>query len=80
MTKKTRIINFILNQPNKTVKKKDLGKFICSLYGRIYNPISDRGIWCDNLQPGRGYLMKPSKVEPRYLFRINPGFYTVRGA
>ena len=86
MTKKTQIINFILNQPGKVATKKELAKFICSLEGRIYNPIKDRGIWCLNFLPPApgpsraGYLMTPSKVEHRYLYRISRGLYGVKGA
>lgn len=89
MTKKTKIINFILSQPGQVVKRGDLVRFISSnFYGKIYNPINDRGMWCLNLQPPHydhgcrrcGYLMHPSKVEPRFLYRIDRGIYGVKGA
>ena len=88
MTKKTKIINFILRQPGQQASKEVLNLFICNLNGKIYDPVRDRGCWCLNFNPPfegakwhhTGYLMKPSQAEPRYIYRIRRGVYGVKAA
>jgi len=87
MTKKTQIINFILRQPGQQASKEALNMFICSLNGRVYDPIRDRGLWCLNFNPPfpsplhhTGYLMKSSKSESRYIYRVRRGVYGVKTA
>lgn len=84
MLKKTQIINFVLDQPNAEIRRKDLIHFICNLNGVLYDPVSCRGYYSVALQDTAswwrrgGFLMFSSKKEPRHLYRVRRGVYGVK--
>ena len=84
MLKKTQIINFVLDQPNGQIRRKDLVHFICNLNGVLYDPVSCRGYYSVALQDTAswwrrgGFLMFSSKKEPRHLYRVRRGVYGVK--
>ena len=84
MLKKTQIINFVLDQPDAQIRRKDLIHFICNLNGVKYDPVSCRGYYSVALQDTAswwrrgGFLMFSSKKEPRHLYRVRRGVYGVK--
>ena len=86
MLKKTQIINFVLDQPNGQIRRKDLIHFICNLNGVLYDPVSCRGYYSVALQDTAswwrrgGFLMFSSKKEPRHLYRVRRGVFGVKDA
>lgn len=84
MLKKTQIINFVLDQPDAQIRRKDLIHFICNLNGVKYDPVSCRGYYSVALQDTTswwrrgGFLMFSSKKEPRHLYRVRRGVYGVK--
>lgn len=86
MLKKTQIINFVLDQPNGQIRRKDLIHFICNLNGIYYDPVSCRGYYSVALQDTTswwrrgGFLMFSSKKEPRHLYRVRRGVFGVKDA
>lgn len=84
MLKKTQIINFVLDQPNAQIRRKDLIHFICNLNGVLYDPVSCRGYYSVALQDTAswwrrgGFLMFSSKKEPRHLYRVRRGVFGVK--
>ena len=84
MLKKTQIINFVLNQPDAQIRRKDLIHFICNLNGVNYDPVRCRGYYSVALQDTEswwrrgGFLMFSSKKEPRHLYKVRRGVYGVK--
>ncbi len=84
MLKKTQIINFVLDQPDAQIRRKDLIHFICNLNDVKYDPVSCRGYYSVALQDTAswwrrgGFLMFSSKKEPRHLYRIRRGVFGVK--
>lgn len=78
MMKKTAIMNFVESKGGE-VQRNDLIKFIVEMNGKTYDPIEHRGYYsaalCPSFMWNGGYLLRPSKNEPRYLIRRKNGLY-----
>lgn len=76
---KTKVMDFV--QSKGTATRQEIITFILGLKGRTYDPISDRGYYSCALCPTGypdGYLVRPSKKEPRSLSKIRRGIYEVK--
>jgi len=82
------VINFV--EKNGPCRKCDIIKFILAIKGRAYDPIKDRGYYCDAFwrasgwckedmvtQHKYGYLTYPVASDCRYLKKNNDGLWAV---
>ena len=78
---KSEIINFV--ESKGTATRREILEFLFNLKGKTYSPKLHRGYYscafCPTGDPDHiGHLIRPSKKEPRYLYRSGHGLYTVK--
>lgn len=82
---KSLVMNFV--QSRGEAKRSEIVEFIKEVKGEPFDPIRDRGYWSTSFVTGidrirrddshntytsKGYFMKPSKMEPRFLIQDKP--------